>query len=256
VHSLEIEAGIRDGKSFAYIAREIGISRERVRQIAHKEFGVIGRERRLGYRYQILKHPFVDECVRRGMSLSAYPAQSFWRNKSRRVVTVNGYSCFLGSTCARTAGSNSYLGIRGSSAYSHCDFGVWPVPQGFLIIPQDKWPMAQTMFSLREKTKAAPYSKRHDWPSFLNKFDQLEKNMEIQDFVAKETVQSKYSKFFPVIEKLRSIPPGFAMPVKCDSVQEAQYLQQYIFQSTNKNGEFKYSVQRRKETVYISQVTP
>lgn len=60
-------------------------------------------------------------------------------------------------------------------------------------------------------------------------------------------------KFKPVKEALEHLADGLALPVECETVSEAQSLQQWVFQALNHSG-IKYVTRRRQQTVYISKL--
>lgn len=60
------------------------------------------------------------------------------------------------------------------------------------------------------------------------------------------------SDYAPVLEQLRNLPSGLALPVECKDKKEAMNLQYWCFRVVNP--QFTVATVRRKTTVFISRV--
>lgn len=60
--------------------------------------------------------------------------------------------------------------------------------------------------------------------------------------------------YSPVRDKLSTLKPGYAMPVACDTLKEAQNLQYWVYRELNMGMVYgsKWSAVRRKLTVFIT----
>lgn len=165
-----LEEGLRPSD----VARIIGCSRERIRQLDLKYFGMTGRERskarRIDNSRMLPVHPFVAVAMQRGYNVE--PITENLRASTFRIL-VNGFRCGLFSSSKRIIGGNSYWTIKRSPW--NLDFYVWSTSVGFIILPKNKQPADATTISLHEKSKVGAYSMRHDYIDYLNAWEQLEK---------------------------------------------------------------------------------
>jgi hypothetical protein len=159
------------------IARIMGCSRERIRQLDKLYFGLTGRERNKARRIDNSKvppnHLFVTVAKERGYHVEALPLTNL--RASKKIVLVNGFRCGLFSSSSRILGRNTYWTLRRSTDKAEIDFYVWSTPMGFIIIPNGKQPKDSTCIALNQKRKPGAYSHRHDYVNYLNKWDQLER---------------------------------------------------------------------------------
>jgi hypothetical protein len=165
------------------VAQIVGCSRERVRQLDWKYFGMTGRERMLiasttqfNVRYKNAseppEHPFVLEALKRGLKVEGVVTAAIKTSVKR--VLVNGYRCSLHKAIRRPAGNHVYWQIR-RVYQTVADFYIWQGPTGFLILPHDEQPNDATMLTFRPRMRAGAYSKRHDYLNYLNAWNQLER---------------------------------------------------------------------------------
>jgi hypothetical protein len=159
------------------VARIVGCTRERVRQLDFKYFGMTGRERSHKRRIEQSTippiHPFIAAARERGYSIEGIPLTNLRPSKAR--VLINGFRCGLFSSSQRRLGGNVYWTIRRSTSEAAMDFCIWSTPVGFLIIPKNKQPKDSTCIALRDRRKPGAYSKRHDYIDYLNAWEQLER---------------------------------------------------------------------------------
>lgn len=147
------------------IARRLGVSKERIRQLANQLINQTGRERQQVCGFNkcealISAIPFVAEARSRGLEAGPYRMQ-------KRLFVVNGYVCaiFLG----RWRGyKKRYLSVHAPDC--DADFAIYTVPgqSRFVIIPQAEWPTRRTAFSLEPLAKQPSYSGRHNWRSYVD----------------------------------------------------------------------------------------
>jgi hypothetical protein len=73
--------------------------------------------------------------------------------------------------------------------------------------------------------------------------------------VLADTIEQRDTKWKSVLDKLASLPAGYALPIECDTREEAQQLQGYIFQKQNSKqfSGTRYQCTRRKNVLYIIQ---
>lgn len=171
-----IKSLLDDGVKPTEVARIMGCSRERIRQLDFKYFGLTGRERCKMRRVEESKippsHPFVTLAQERGYKVEAVALGNLRPSKCR--ILINGFRCGLFTSSRRVLGKNTYWTIRRSPA-SAVDFYIWSTPVGFLIIPKNKQPKDSTCIALRDRRKPGAYSKRHDYINYLNAWEQLER---------------------------------------------------------------------------------
>jgi hypothetical protein len=159
------------------VAKIVGCTRERVRQLDLKYFGLTGRKRAFNVRVKNSTvppiHPFITAARERGCSVEGIPITNLRPSKAR--VLINGFSCGLFTSSQRRLGKNVYWTIRRSTASAKMDFCIWNTPIGFLIIPESKQPIHSTCIALRDRRKPGAYTKPHDYINYLNAWEQLER---------------------------------------------------------------------------------
>ncbi len=155
------------------VAKIVGCSREYVRQLDLQYFGLTGRERNKVRRVANSKippvHPFVIAAKEHGYEVKAITKNL--RASTFRVI-VNGFNCGLFQASKRAIGFREYWVIRHSAW--NLDFYIWSTPAGFIILPKGKQPSGATSIAIYQKNKPGAYSRRHDYISYLNAWDQLE----------------------------------------------------------------------------------
>ena len=156
----------------ADIARRIGLTRERVRQIALQMGFADGRSRhaicRIERRKKALPEFFV-EAQKRG-----FPVEPL----GRRSAFVNGKICVQRQACWHRIGKGkykyTYLSVhRPTSRFDVC---AWKLPDGrFLILPEKLVGFKQTSFSLRESEWRGTDSSSHYYREYVERWSQLGK---------------------------------------------------------------------------------
>jgi hypothetical protein len=167
------------------IGKRVGVTRERVRQIATK-FGVDPNTRRpvcvLNKRTARIAKILADTglqpwCDRYGLTLEPVLTADE-KTARRRTCFINGHLCLIKSCClrpARYARQNggqgaAYVNIHPGNPEPEVAFLLFRLdPDTWFVIPRDKAPDHQTMFSL-EPTLTGTRGTRHDWPDYKNAF--------------------------------------------------------------------------------------
>lgn len=161
----------------AEIARRVGCSRERIRQLCHKYQHETGRQRedicRIN-RMEFPEHPFVKSVLEKGFNVTISLGERGLPLK--RSIFVNGKLCRMAATHRRHlyGNRNEYWHIRRPSVYA--DFYVWWMDDSSdcLIVPYEKAPSSQTTITVDRSLKLpGPYHIRHDWKDYLNAYHLL-----------------------------------------------------------------------------------
>jgi hypothetical protein len=161
----------------AEIARRLGVTRERIRQIA-KQFGYqAGRVRHRAcaiQRWFSLPLPPKAELVRKlavAHGLTCEPIKSVHGRGWRRFrLMIEGHSCGIYSIWAHKK-KPSCLRLCRPESSSMPDFALYPWQQGVFVIPRSRFQTIKcaTMFVFgRERRKSGTHSAQHDWTSFWN----------------------------------------------------------------------------------------
>jgi hypothetical protein len=161
----------------AEIARRLGVTRERVRQVA-KQFGYeTGRVRHRPcaiQRWISLPLPPKLEVVRKLAAARGLTCEPIKTTRNRRWISsrivIEDHSCGIYSIWPHKK-KPSWLRLwrPGSSAVP--DFGLYPWQEGVFIIPRSRFQTLKrgtTFVFGREKRKSGTHSAQHDWPSFWN----------------------------------------------------------------------------------------
>jgi AraC-like DNA-binding protein len=178
----KIKLDIEQGKNFAQIAREIGYSRERIRQIALR-IGVIGRENQVSIKSsrnikavseQKLLSAFAAELDKRAIKWSpilknqrrdSLKSKINVENKVVIVKTSHNYSRYI--VIQRTEKSTSF------------DYAAILINNSdWMILPADKVPYRGTSISLSPTPNFGAKQHRHDWREYLNNFDPFKNEKE------------------------------------------------------------------------------
>ena len=145
--------------SYADIAANLGVTRERVRQMDLKLNGRTAQERKpLKPEFE---SPFCLAAKARGLTASQV---------NRTSVSVEGLICISAKPIFGQGPQKQYTKIRASKYY--CNFMVYPIGADWLIVPRQIL-ARETMFSLNPKPRMGTYSSTHGWPKYLNAWNQL-----------------------------------------------------------------------------------
>ncbi len=174
-HSRRLRALLaKDCMTYSEIGARLGITRERVRQLAG-EMGLppIGRMRQTSCTTNkrmaaFLRLPFVQELARR--HLHASPVETHGNLRFSTVqFSVNGKRVSLSRGCLHGR-AKKYLHIKRPQRDS--DIYVWTLPNNdFLILPKQKATFKVTMFSRRQTLPGKNgYTKNraHYYPRYMN----------------------------------------------------------------------------------------
>jgi len=160
----------RDGSSYAEIARRIGLTRERVRQLAVMMGFAAGKLpqdiRRTGQRKRTMVGFFLA-AHQHGFSVEPINRQSGY---------INGKFCVQRQASWRKTGTSkykyNYLTIyRPKIRFDIC---AWKLPDGrFLILPKDLVKFVQTIFNPEETQKPGRNSAAHYYRAYIEKWNVL-----------------------------------------------------------------------------------
>lgn len=149
------------------IAARLGVTRERVRQIANTVGFKTGRERQAVCTMRRLndspRMKKISAAVPGGFKIEPVGLRS-------RVILVNDYRCLVRKACwhFKEKRRKKYVHINGV-VWAKGDFILYEMPDnlGWLVVPKEKGPMYPTMFSMNPE-KSGAHSYRHDLPTYLN----------------------------------------------------------------------------------------
>jgi hypothetical protein len=154
----------------AEIARRIGLTRERVRQLALQMGFADGRSRhaicRLERRKKEMAEFFV-EAQKRGFAVAPLTPRSAY---------INGKLCLQRNACWHDVGKNklkdTYLSIRQPAA--RFDICAWKLPDGrFLILPKELIDFRQTTFNPQETESLGTASSSHYYRQHIERWSLL-----------------------------------------------------------------------------------
>jgi hypothetical protein len=154
----------------AEIARRIGVTRERVRQLALQMGFADGRSRHAICRMERRKKEMAEffvEAQKRG-----FPVEPL----GRKSAYINGKICIQRQACWHTIGRGkykyTYLSIhRPSSRFDIC---AWKLPDGrFLILPKKLVGFTQTTFNPEESERLGTYSSSHYYREYIERWSLL-----------------------------------------------------------------------------------
>lgn len=161
-----------DCLTYTEIGKRVGVSRERVRQIA-RQYGYKGRERietcsLSKRRARVMSRPEIVSLRRRcevhDIGLDLLPKAGGGGFHSR-VVLLNGYRCPIISLTPRLSNRRFYV-IHPPERKG--DFVLAYNPEGdiWMVIPAGQLPGCQTMFTLGHIGNRGNNISRHDWPRY------------------------------------------------------------------------------------------
>lgn len=178
VNALRIRALLQqDCLTFLEIGKRLGISKERVRQIAEnlKMPDGFARMKSCTTRTREAQPlPARIERIIKKAVLQGITHKILWGvGEKRRLsgsISLNGFLCGL-----RKAWIINLRGYcRIARLESGCDFVLWELADGrWLILPKEKQPKAATMFTLHPTTKRGCHTDRHDYRSYIEAWDLL-----------------------------------------------------------------------------------
>jgi hypothetical protein len=152
------------------IAKRVGCSAERVRQLSLRILGRTGfqlrRERReLKLREDFEKNEFVRAAKRHGLKVE--PSKRTQLDWYKREFYVNGKFCLLRRADNNVGYKGWYTAIR--KPWQRAEICVLELGKGrFLIIPMKEMPRSKTMFSVDDTHTKRAYESRRYWRKYLN----------------------------------------------------------------------------------------
>ena len=153
------------------IAKQVGCSAERVRQLALKLLGRTGHQAQRERRKQKLqesfeRNEFVKAAKRRGFNVE--PSKRTPLHWYKRELYVNGKFCLLRRAYKNVGRKGWYTAIRKPG--QRTEICVLELGKGrFLIIPMKNMPRSATMFSLDDTDSSKRvYKLRYNWREYLN----------------------------------------------------------------------------------------
>jgi hypothetical protein len=170
--------------SFSEIGRRLGLTRERVRQLAERFGAQTGRERQ--YVCAVNERPGLlppdclalkaeKICQEKGLrfEFADGPGRGYRRLSAHSVVVIEGQKCVLRHSTQRESGN--IMVRKPERSAKDAAFLLSYVPDGrWLIIPKDRWPRSEsTEFRPSGLQKPGAKTKRHDWPSYIDAWSLL-----------------------------------------------------------------------------------
>jgi hypothetical protein len=154
----------------AEIARRIGLTRERVRQLALKMGFADGRSRHAICRMDRRKKEMAEfflQAQKRGFAVEPLGARSAY---------INGKLCVQRQACWHDVGSNerkyTFLSIRQPKV--RFDICAWKLPDGrFLILPKELSSFTQTTFNPEESERLGTNSSSHYYRDYIERWSLL-----------------------------------------------------------------------------------
>lgn len=176
--------------TFSEIGRRLGLTRERVRQLAEKLGAQTGRERQ--YVCAINEHPALPPdclalkaekvCQEKGLRFQFEDGggAGYRRRLSTHSAVIEGKKCLLRHSSGRPNGN--IVVRRPEHSTKDADFLLSYVPDGrWLIIPKGKWPRGEsTEFQSNDLLNPGGKSKRHDWPAYIDAWHLLKNEQTTQ----------------------------------------------------------------------------
>lgn len=152
------------------IAKQVGCSAERVRQLELELLGRTGHEAQLERRERKLReifdgNGFVKAARRRGFNVE--PSKSAAGDWYKTKLYVDGRICLLRRAEENKGHNGWYTSIR-KPLRQRAEICVMELRQGFLIIPMKKMPRSRTMFSLDDSAAKRTGQWQYRWRQYLN----------------------------------------------------------------------------------------
>jgi hypothetical protein len=163
--------------NYSEIAERLGVSRERIRQLASSVTGKTTRERRsschVSKAFQKWRaHPNTQFLLQRGLDVRAFmlkfpsrvyavPSNKIFRVAGKKILVKRMYDSetFPGRAVRVTPMRERDRG--------KVDFVVSPSPLGAFVFPASDHPPRGTIFVVKPKQKPGGNRNRHDWPKYL-----------------------------------------------------------------------------------------
>jgi hypothetical protein len=154
----------------AEIARRIGVTRERVRQLARQMGFADGRSRHAICRMERRKKEMAEffvEAQKRGFPVEPLAARSAY---------INGKLCVQRQACWHNTGKGqrkyTYLSIQQPAG--QFDICAWKLPDGrFLILPKNLAGFRQTTFNPEESERLGTFSSSHHYREYIERWSVL-----------------------------------------------------------------------------------
>ena len=163
--------------NYSDIAERLGVSRERIRQIAGSVTGKTTRERRSSCHVSRAfqrwhAHPNTQFLLQHGLDVRpvmlkypnkiyAVPSNTIFRVGQKRILVKQMY----GSRTALPGRAVRVTPIR-EDAQGKIDFVASPSPLGAFVFPAGDHPPRGTIFVVEPKQKPGGKRNRHDWPKY------------------------------------------------------------------------------------------
>lgn len=157
------------------IAKRLGCSAERVRQLSLKLLGRTGHQAQMERRQRKLqesfeRNEFVKIAKRRGFNVE--PSKRTPLDWYKREFYVNGKFCLLRRAYNNVGYKGWYTAIR--KPWQKAEICIMELGKGrFLIVPMKKMPRSATMFSLDDADSRRVYELRRYWRKYLNNWAAL-----------------------------------------------------------------------------------
>jgi len=160
----------RDCITHAEIARRIGLTRERVRQLALKMGFADGRSRHAICRMERRKKAMAEFFVT--AQEHGFPVEPL----GKKSAYINGKICLQRQACWHEVGKNGYkyncLSIR--RPWVRFDICAWKLPDGrFLILPENLTGFTQTTFNPEKSDRLGANSSSHYYREYVERWSLL-----------------------------------------------------------------------------------
>lgn len=163
--------------TFSEIGKRLGISYERVRQVAKLIGYTSGNERmkvctiaRIEESGEAFSTPLIEALRERDkVTVALIPARKpsvELPMQSKNIIVNDRYNCRLLRAAERFGGTA--ISIRSPKHLAAAAFLLFSLPDGrWMIVPRDKAPREQTMFMLNPQERHGAHSMRHDWREYI-----------------------------------------------------------------------------------------
>jgi hypothetical protein len=173
--------------SFSEIGRRLGLTRERVRQIAEKFCQETGRERQQACAINRLSLQLSSNCLamkaenlcrKRGLQFQLTEREGHGHQLSTRSVIIENQKSVL-RRCSVRKNRNIVIHKPALNA-KDAEFMLSYMPDGrWLVVPRSKWPRgASTEFQPAPLEKPGAKGRRHDWRAFIDAWHLLKNVVE------------------------------------------------------------------------------
>ena len=160
--------------SFSEIGRRLGLSRERVRQIANQYYQETGRQRQHACAISKPKLPpnclalqAEKVCREKGLAFQFAGRPFDGRQFSASAAIIANEKCVLRRCSARKNGNIVVRKPRSNA--DDVKFMLMPMPEiRWLIVPKSKWPNKSTEFQSGALRRPGATCRRHDWRAYID----------------------------------------------------------------------------------------